>query len=115
MNFRLIGVNHNSAPVEVRERLAIPESRLAEALQRLVRHPGVDEGLGRPERPVGKGDPQRVDRRHDPPSEGGGRHGIADPEIKREIRSAAEAEEYEGYVGGRMPAEWLEALAPSCG
>jgi len=45
MNFRLIGVNHNSAPVEVRERLAIPESRLAEALQRLVRHPGVDEGL----------------------------------------------------------------------
>jgi len=45
MTFRLIGVNHNSAPVEVRERLAIPESRLAEALQQLVRHPGVDEGL----------------------------------------------------------------------
>ena len=45
MNFRLIGVNHNSAPVEVRERLAIPESRLPEALQRLVQHPGVDEGL----------------------------------------------------------------------
>lgn len=37
---------------------------------------------------------------------------IADPEIKREIRSAAEAEEYESYVGGRMPPEWLEALAP---
>ncbi len=45
MNFRLIGVNHNTAPVEVRERLAIPESRLPEALQRFVRHPGVDEGL----------------------------------------------------------------------
>jgi glutamyl-tRNA reductase len=45
MTFRLIGVNHHSAPVEVRERLAIPESRLAEALRRLVQHPGVDEGL----------------------------------------------------------------------
>ena len=29
----------------MRERLAIPESRLPEALQRLVQHPGVDEGL----------------------------------------------------------------------
>ncbi|MEP7011198.1 MAG: nitroreductase family protein [Acidobacteriota bacterium] len=37
---------------------------------------------------------------------------ISDPEIKREIRAAAEAEEYESYVGGRMPPEWLEALAP---
>lgn len=37
---------------------------------------------------------------------------VADPEIKREIRLAAEAEEYESYVGGRMPPEWLEALAP---
>jgi glutamyl-tRNA reductase len=45
MNFQLIGVNHNSAPVEVRERLAIPESRLPEALKRLAEHPGVDEGL----------------------------------------------------------------------
>jgi glutamyl-tRNA reductase len=45
MKFQLIGVNHNSAPVEVRERLAIPESRLPEALKRLAEHPGVDEGL----------------------------------------------------------------------
>lgn len=45
MNFQLIGVNHNSAPVEVRERLAIPESRLPEALKQLVQHPGIDEGL----------------------------------------------------------------------
>ena len=45
MNFQLIGVNHNSAPVEVRERLAISESRLPEALKRLAEHPGVDEGL----------------------------------------------------------------------
>jgi len=45
MNFQLIGVNHTTAPVEVRERLNIPESRLAEALKRLVKHPGVDEGM----------------------------------------------------------------------
>jgi glutamyl-tRNA reductase len=45
MNFQLIGLNHKSAPVEMRERLAIPDSRLAEALKSLVRHPGVDEGV----------------------------------------------------------------------
>jgi glutamyl-tRNA reductase len=45
MNFQLIGVNHNTAPVEVRERLAIPESRLAETLKTFCNHPGVDEGL----------------------------------------------------------------------
>ncbi len=45
MNFQLIGVNHNSAPVEVRERLAIPESRLPDALKRLVQHPGIEEAL----------------------------------------------------------------------
>ena len=45
MNFQLIGVNHNSAPIEVRERLAIPESRLPDAMRRLAEHPGVDEGL----------------------------------------------------------------------
>jgi glutamyl-tRNA reductase len=45
MNFKLIGVNHNSAPLEVRERLAIPESRLPEAVQTLVQQPGVEEGL----------------------------------------------------------------------
>jgi glutamyl-tRNA reductase len=45
MNFQLIGVNHNTAPVEVRERLAIPESRLAETPKTFCNHPGVDEGL----------------------------------------------------------------------
>src|ERR1700723_130248 len=45
MNFQLIGVNHNSAPVEVRERLAISESRLPDALKRFTQHPGIDEGL----------------------------------------------------------------------
>ena len=45
MKFQLIGVNHKTAPVEVRERLAIPDSRLPEALKRLAEHPGVHEGL----------------------------------------------------------------------
>lgn len=45
MNFQLIGVNHNSAPVEVRERLAIPEAQLPEAIRTLVQQPGVDEGM----------------------------------------------------------------------
>jgi len=45
MNFRLIGVNHKSAPIEVREKLAIPESRLPEVTARLAKHPGVEEAL----------------------------------------------------------------------
>jgi len=45
MNFQLIGVNHNSAPIEVRERLAIPETRLPDAIRTLVKQPGVEEGM----------------------------------------------------------------------
>ena len=45
MTFQLIGVNHRTAPLEVRERLAFPEKRLPEALERLSGFPGVDEGL----------------------------------------------------------------------
>lgn len=37
---------------------------------------------------------------------------VSDPETKRQIRIAAEREEYESYEGGRMPPEWREALAP---
>ncbi|HEX6750783.1 MAG TPA: nitroreductase family protein [Longimicrobium sp.] len=36
---------------------------------------------------------------------------VGDPELKRRIREAAEAEERVNY-GGRMPPEWIEALAP---
>lgn len=36
---------------------------------------------------------------------------VADPALKARIREAAEEEERASY-GGRMPAEWLEALAP---
>jgi glutamyl-tRNA reductase len=45
MNFLLMGVNHRTAPVEVRERLAIPESHLPNAMQRLAKYPGIEEGL----------------------------------------------------------------------
>ncbi len=37
---------------------------------------------------------------------------VSDPAIKRTIREGAEAEERLSYEGGRMPPEWLEALAP---
>jgi iodotyrosine deiodinase len=36
---------------------------------------------------------------------------VSDPQLKRELREAAEAEERESYAG-RMPADWLAALAP---
>jgi len=45
MRFQLIGVNHNSAPVEVRERLAIPESRLPDTCCDLRAYPGIEEGM----------------------------------------------------------------------
>jgi glutamyl-tRNA reductase len=45
MNFQLIGLNHKSAPVDIRERLAVADSRLADALTSLVNHPGVDEAM----------------------------------------------------------------------
>jgi glutamyl-tRNA reductase len=45
MRYQLIGVNHNSAPVEVRERLAIPESRLPDTCRDLTAHPGIEEGM----------------------------------------------------------------------
>jgi glutamyl-tRNA reductase len=45
MNFQLIGVNHKTAPVEVRERLAVSDRNLPEALQQLLRVPGVGEGM----------------------------------------------------------------------
>jgi glutamyl-tRNA reductase len=41
----LVGVNHTTAPIEVRERLAIPAARLADATRTLVHQPGIREGL----------------------------------------------------------------------
>ena len=37
---------------------------------------------------------------------------VNDPAIKRAIRAAAEQEERRSYEGGRMPADWRDALAP---
>ncbi len=45
MTFQLIGVNHRSAPLDVREKLAISESKLPDAVQRLAAHPGVEEAM----------------------------------------------------------------------
>ena len=41
----LLGINHNTAPIEVRERLAIPASQLADATRTLLHQPGIREGL----------------------------------------------------------------------
>ena len=41
----LLGVNHNTAPLEIRERLAIPAGRLAEATRSLRSFPGIRESL----------------------------------------------------------------------
>src|SRR5438045_9582295 len=43
MKLQLLGVNHKTAPVEVRERLAVPEWRLEEATRKLLQHTGVAE------------------------------------------------------------------------
>ena len=43
MRLQLLGVNHKTAPIEVRERLAIPEWKLEEATRRLLGHPHVQE------------------------------------------------------------------------
>jgi nitroreductase len=37
---------------------------------------------------------------------------IGDPDVKRQIREAAEEEERTNYEGGRLPDDWREALAP---
>jgi glutamyl-tRNA reductase len=41
----LLGINHNTAPIEVRERLAIPAGRLADATRSLLAAPGIREGM----------------------------------------------------------------------
>src|SRR3989338_1397762 len=41
----LVGVNHRTAPVELREQLAIPSRDLPEALRQLRALPGIDEAV----------------------------------------------------------------------
>jgi glutamyl-tRNA reductase len=45
MSLKVLGVNHRSAPVEIREKLVFNPERLPVALQELVRLPQVDEML----------------------------------------------------------------------
>jgi glutamyl-tRNA reductase len=45
MNLILAGINHRTAPVEVREKMNIRESRLAAALSDLTRREGILEGI----------------------------------------------------------------------
>ncbi|MCL6616338.1 MAG: hypothetical protein K6T39_04320, partial [Anoxybacillus ayderensis] len=45
MHLIVLGLSHKTAPVEIREKLAVPESRLGEALIRLCTYEGVREGL----------------------------------------------------------------------
>jgi glutamyl-tRNA reductase len=45
MNLTLLGINHRTAPVEVREKMNIPEARLAEAVSDLVHREGIREGM----------------------------------------------------------------------
>jgi glutamyl-tRNA reductase len=45
MKLLLTGLNHRTAPVEVRERIAFEEAALPEALAKLRQRPGVHEGL----------------------------------------------------------------------
>jgi glutamyl-tRNA reductase len=45
MNLLLAGMNHRTAPVEVREHMHIQESRLVQALNDLVRRDGIREGM----------------------------------------------------------------------
>ncbi|HEU4685727.1 MAG TPA: glutamyl-tRNA reductase [Nitrospira sp.] len=45
MHIVVVGLSHKTAPVEIREKLAVPESRVGEALSRLCSYPGVREGM----------------------------------------------------------------------
>lgn len=45
MRFSITGLNHRSAPVEVRERLAFDEHALADALHQMKTRPGIKEGF----------------------------------------------------------------------
>jgi glutamyl-tRNA reductase len=45
MNLVLLGLNHRTAPLDIRERFAINETRLPEATRCLARHPGVAEAM----------------------------------------------------------------------
>lgn len=45
MNIIVVGLSHKTAPVELRELLVVPDSRMGEALNRLMAHGGIREGV----------------------------------------------------------------------
>ncbi|HYM09587.1 MAG TPA: glutamyl-tRNA reductase [Bryobacterales bacterium] len=45
MNLLVVGLSHRTAPIEVREQLALAESEMAGALEALVAQPGIAEAL----------------------------------------------------------------------
>ncbi|MBI3695414.1 MAG: glutamyl-tRNA reductase [Acidobacteria bacterium] len=45
MNLLVVGLSHKTAPIEVREQMALPEDALREALTGLVSRPGIAEAL----------------------------------------------------------------------
>jgi glutamyl-tRNA reductase len=45
MALLILGINHHSAPLEVREKLAFAQERQAEALADLAAQPGVAEAV----------------------------------------------------------------------
>jgi glutamyl-tRNA reductase len=45
MKLLLFGISHHTAPVDLRERFAIPEDRLAAAVRVLLQAPGIREGM----------------------------------------------------------------------
>lgn len=45
MHFVLVGLSHKTAPLDVRERLAVPESQVPEALGRLLQNEDIQEGM----------------------------------------------------------------------
>ncbi len=45
MNVIVVGVSHKTSSVELRELLMVPESRVGEAIRRLMAHPNIHEGV----------------------------------------------------------------------
>lgn len=45
MNIITVGLSHKTAPVELRELLAVPDSRVGEALKRLMTYSSIKEGM----------------------------------------------------------------------
>lgn len=45
MSLQILGINHTTAPIEIREQVVIPENRLSEALSSLIKVPGINAAV----------------------------------------------------------------------